>query len=316
VADYDEIIERQTGTDPLVPEPMVAEIIQEMPKGSLLLQRAAHIPMAAKTQRQPVLEVLPMAYWVGGDTGLEQTTQQEWGGVSLVAEELAALVPIPNSYLDDTAVPIWGQVKPRLAAACGKLIDLAGVFNVNRPTTWSPSLVQGAIAAGNIVAGGTGQDAGVDVAMLGEKLSEEGYGINGWAARPGYNWKLSQMRSAGSGVPIYQQNLQEGVQAGTLYGYGLSEVQNGAWQSGYDLIGGDWTKVIVGIRQDISYQIFDTGVISDDSGKVILNLMQQNSVVMRVIMRVGVAVANPVTELAEDAATRFPFYLLQTPSAS
>lgn len=321
--DYDDMIERQAGTDALVPEPMVAEIIQELPKQSVLLQRAASVPMAAKTQRQPVLDVLPMAYWVGGDTGLEQATRLEWKGVDLVAEELAALVPIPNSYLDDSAVPIWDQVKPRLAAACGKLIDSAGIFGVNRPSTWSNSIVQGATAAGNIVVGGTGRDAGVDVALMGEKLAEEGFGINGWASRPGFTWKLTGMRSGGnsadsggSGVPIYVQDLQEGVQRGALYGYGLSEVQNGSWPAGTDLIGGDWTKVILGLRQDISYRIFDSGVISDDSGKVVLNLIQQNSTVMRVVMRVAVAVANPVTELEADDSARFPFYLLKPPSGS
>jgi HK97 family phage major capsid protein len=312
-----------TGPDPLVPEPVSTQIIQELPQQSLLLQRAASVPMSAKTDRLPVLDVLPVAYWVGSDTGLEQTTQQEWKNVQLVAEELAAIVPIPNTYLDDTDVPIWDQVRPRLAAACGKLIDQAGIWGVGTPSTWSTPLYTAAVAAGNVIQGGSGRDAGVDVTQLGEQIAEDGYSIDGWAARPGYTWKLTGMRAGGnsptdggSGVPIWQPDMKAGVQAGLLYGYPLSEVKNGSWQTGTDLIGGDWTKAILGLRADMSYTMFTEGVISDDTGKVVLNLMQQNAVALRVVMRVGFATANPVTELNSNGSTRYPFGVLKTPVAA
>jgi hypothetical protein len=68
---------------------------------------------------------------------------------------------------------------------------------------------------------------------------------------------------------------------------------------------------VVGIRQDITFQIFTEGVISDSDGKIVLNLMQQDSAAIRAVMRLGWAVANPVTELNADNATRFPFGILE-----
>src|SRR4249919_191449 len=99
-----------TGSDPLVPEPLAASIIEEAPTKSAALQLMRSTPLSSKTQRMPVLDVLPMAYWVGGDTGLKQTTMQMWKNVVLVVEEIACIVPIPEAYLDDADVPLWDQV--------------------------------------------------------------------------------------------------------------------------------------------------------------------------------------------------------------
>jgi hypothetical protein len=78
----------------------------------------------------------------------------------------------------------------------------------------------------------------------------------------------------------------------------MNEINNGSWQSGLAgavMLAGDFTKALIGIRRDISFKMFTEGVISDDSGKVILNLMQQDSVAMRMTMRLAYATVNPVT---------------------
>jgi HK97 family phage major capsid protein len=312
VTAYDQLISRAgSGSDPLVPEPVSTDIIQMLPTQCAILQRAKSVPMSTKTNRLPVLDVLPVAYWVGGDTGLKSTTRQQWKNVVLVAEELATIVPIPEAYLADADVPIWDEVRPRLAEAIGRKLDEAALFGLNRPSTWSPSIYEGANTATNTVTSGTGPDLGVDVASLGETLALDGYSVNGFIARPGLGWKLISMRSA-QGIPIYNPDMQ-GTQGKTLYGYGLSEVDNGSWNaSEAELIAGDWSNALLGLRADISFKIFTEGVISDDSGAVILNLMQQDSVAMRVTMRVAFATANPVTELNADSATRYPFGVLKT----
>ncbi|WP_289008944.1 phage major capsid protein [uncultured Thermomonospora sp.] len=312
MADYDQIISRDPTDDPLVPTPVSAQIIQEMPTQSAILQRARQVPMSTKTQRMPALDVLPFAYFVGGgDTGMKKTTKQDWKNVNLVVEEIAAIVPIPESYLDDAQVPIWDEVRPRMVEAIGSVLDAACLFGVNKPSTWPSAIYQAAVAAGNTVAVGTGGDLAVDVANVGEKLAQDGYSINGFICRPGFRWRLNALRSK-DGAPIYQPDLQGGM-GSTLYGFGLSEVNNGAWDANEaELIMGDWSKCLIGLRQDITWKVFTEGVISDDDGKVILNLMQQDAVALRVVMRVAFATANPVTRLNADSATRYPFGVLQS----
>jgi HK97 family phage major capsid protein len=315
VATYNSIISRDASNDPLVPEPVSAEIIQELPSQSAILQLARKVPMSSKTQRQPVLDVMPIAYFVGGDTGLKQTSAQDWKNVDLIVEEMAAIVPIPESYLDDAQIPIWDQVRPRLTEAIGALLDGAALFGTNKPSTWPTPVYQSAVGAGNAVISGAGTDFGQDVSTVAELVTRDGFGVNGFVARPGLNWKLTGMRSE-QGIPIFQPNMN-GSPGGNLYGYPMAELSNGAWDmSEAELLMGDWSKAIVGTRQDISWKLFTEGVISDDDGRVILNLMQQDSVAMRVVMRAAFATANPATRLNTDATTRSPFGVVQATTAA
>ncbi len=195
---YNTLIQRTAGgSDALVPEPLSAQIIQEMPKHSAAMPLMRHMPLSSKTQRLPVLDVLPVAYFVatGIDTGLKQTAQQAWKNVSLVVEEIATIVPIPESYLADADVPVWDEVAPRMSEAAGALVDSAVFWGVNRPSTWGVDLWTAATGSGNVVkdgyldnGGGTTQpadDFGQSVAALGDYMSQTGYTVNGFASRPG-----------------------------------------------------------------------------------------------------------------------------------
>lgn len=302
---YDEIINR-TDAGALVPVEHAKQIIQEAPKDSVMLSRARRVPMSSKTKSQPVLSVLPQAYWVNGDTGLKQTTKQEWKNQIITAEELAAIVVIPDALFDDSEIPLWDEVRPYLREAIGQKIDSACIFGVDKPASWTtPAMIPGAITAGNVVEKGTGKDIGVDVASLGEKLATSGYNVNGFASRPGLQWSLRGIRDD-NGQPVYGNLVGDNGGPG-LYGFPLSEVDNGSWDADVaELVAADWSKFIIGIRQDITFKVFDSGVISDDDGKVIVNLMQQDSKALRVVFRVGYVGANPVNRLNMGDVTRFP----------
>jgi HK97 family phage major capsid protein len=322
-------IARNTGSDPLVPEPVSAQIRQLLPAASAvmgLVPEAQRVPMSALTSRQPVLSVLPMAYFVSGDTGLKQTARQQWKNKVLNAEEIAVIVPIPENYLDDAQTPIWSQVRPRLVEAAGALVDAACIFGTNKPTTWGPPIYQKAVAAGNTTFEGAilpgdsaAGDLAAQVSYMGELLAEDGYDMDGFVSRPGLGWRLTRLRAT-DGTPIYNQGLRSDGNMSTLYGMPLRSLKNGAWNSTEaHLIGGDWSQAIVGVRSDISFKVFTEGVISDDNGVVVLNLMQQDSVALRMTLRLAWEVANPANRLSEDTAgdppvestTRWPWAVLQ-----
>lgn len=305
---YSSIISRSAaGPDALVPEPLSAAIIQDAPRASAALSLMPRTLLSTKTQRLPVLDVLPIAYWVGGDTGMKQTSSMAWKNIVLVVEELACIVPIPENYLDDADVPLWGQVQPRLTEAIGNLIDSAVIWGLNKPSTWGESVYTGAGKSSQFMTEGTGVDIGQDVARLAANMATSGYDVNGFAAMPGMQWRLVGLRSA-QGVPIYEPDLQDG-NGGNLYGYPLSEVKNGSWDATKaTLLMGDFSKTVIGIRRDITFKTFTEGVISDDTGKVILNLMQQDAVALRLTMRLAYACANPVNIIFKgNQARRWPF---------
>jgi HK97 family phage major capsid protein len=310
MAGYNESIARG---DTVIPEPIANEIIKELPQASVLLNRARRVRLSSKTLKQPVLSALPDAYWVNGDNGLKQTTKAEWDNLVITAEELAALVVVPDAVIDDSSVPIWSEVRPLLVEAIGRKVDEAGLFGVDKPGSWPTAVIPGAVAAGNVVTEGSGDDLAADVAELGQLVAEDGFSINGFASAPGLNWRLVGLRNQ-QGSPIYTPSLSAGAPS-TLYGYPLNEVTNGAWDADEaTLLGADWSKFVIGVRQDITFNISDSAIISDGDGKVVVNAYQQDSKILRVVFRVGFQVANPLTRV-NPGAGRYPAGVL-TPAGS
>lgn len=298
----------RTDAQSLIPEEVSREIIKSLPKQSAALSLMRTRSMGTKTVRMPVLAQKPDAYWVGGDTGLKATDKMAWEDKYLVAEELAVVLPIPDAVVDDADYDLWGEIRSELVEAFGVKIDQAVLFGISKPVSWTDdSVVEGAVAAGNATArGSSGGDFVSDVNEAMALVEDDGFDVNGFAARRRIRSVLRDLRGTDN-HPIFSPNLHnEG--GPTIYGEPLAYVDNGAWDDdSAELIAGDWSKAIIGIRQDITYRIFTEGVISDDDGAVLLNLMQQDSAAMRAVMRVAYCVANPLNRLNPDEETRFPF---------
>lgn len=299
--EYENIFGREEFNEILLPDQVVNEIIQTAPEQSLVLSNARRVRMSTKKSKQAVLASLPDAYWVDGDTGMKQTTKMGWDKVSMTAEELAVIVPVPDSLRDDVEINLYQTITPLLVEAIGKKVDEACLFGIDKPTSWPDSLLEGAKKAEQIVEEGEGDDIGVEVAMLGEIMAKNGAGISRFASRPGLQWSLRQMRDK-NGDPIYTPIA--GAPAGGIYGLPLNEVMNGVWNDEEcTLMAINWNDVVIGMRQDITMSYFTEGVITDSDGKVVLNLMQQDTTALRVVFRVGFQVNQPLTRFGNN---RYP----------
>ena len=59
----------------LIREQLVNTIFEDVPKQSIVMQLARRLPnMTSKQTKIPVLDMLPISYWVNGDTGFKQTS--------------------------------------------------------------------------------------------------------------------------------------------------------------------------------------------------------------------------------------------------
>ena len=284
-----------------------------------------HTTMKRAQQRIPVMTQLPIAYWLTGasldqrDRGLKQTTSLLWDNVYLNAEEMAVIVPIAKSLLDDIDYDFWSQVKPKITEAFGVALDEAIFFGNSAPSTFPPAIVTSAAAAGNLIlAGANTPDYLADVNAGMGTVEADGYDVSGFWARKQVKAKLRGLRTTtGAFVMLGDDNSpQASINTGSLYGEtivfsnaGLAEFQTGA--TGYSMIGGDWSQSMLAIREDISMEMFDTGVISDNTNAIIFNLLQQDMVALRVIARFAWAVPNPVNRQQPTAASRYPFFALQ-----
>ncbi|MEG0370650.1 MAG: phage major capsid protein, partial [Hungatella sp.] len=165
--------------------------------------------MSSKTHKMPVLDMLPIAYFVDGDTGQKKTTKQAWDKKIITAEEIAVIVPIPESVLDDSDYDIWGEVRPRIIEAFGKVIDSAVLFDVNKPSSWRSGIVATAIAAGAVVTLTEG-DSLYDKIMaengIISKVEGSGYFVNGHMADISMRAKLRGLKDT-TGNPIFKSDM-------------------------------------------------------------------------------------------------------------
>lgn len=297
----------------LMPEDVTRDLLTRVPEASLALTRMRRTTMSRKQQRMPVLSALAQAYFVDGDTGLKQTTKLAWANKYLVAEELAAIIPIPQAVMDDSDYDLWAESRPQLAEAAGALIDGATLFGAGKPASWPTAIVPAAAAAGNSVTRGAvaGRDLAGDANAAMRLVAADGHPITGFVADALLEFDLQGLTDA-QNRPVFTSNLQEGAAGKGLYGRPFTYLNNGAWdQTQAELIAGDWSQAIIGVRQDITFSVHTEGVITNAAGAVVLNLMQQDSAALRMVMRVGFQVANTINRRGVADAARYPFAVVR-----
>ena len=300
----------------IIRQQVVQAIEQDAPKSSVFLSLARKLPnMTSNQTRIRVLDFLPTAYWVTGDTGFKQTSEQAWDNVFLNAEELAVIVPISEAVFDDAEFDIFGQVTPRVTEAIGARVDGAAIFGINRPAGWRADIITTARQAGNNVAPGSDLFAALyEPNGVWDKVESNGYSVNGAIAKPGFRAQLRGMRDE-VGRSMFLANVQQPGQY-TLDGTPVTFPENGAFETTVaSLVAGDWSKAVYAIRQDITVKILDQGVIQDPTSKAIVyNLAQQDMIALRVVFRMGWALPNPATRLDANR-TSCPFAYLEPASA-
>lgn len=303
------MITRQNA-EALFSEDLVTEIIEGVTKQSAALRMFRRLPnMSSAIMRMRVLDALPVAYWVneGTNNGRKNLTEAAWANKYIVPAEIAVIVPIKEDVLDDADIDIWGEIRPRLVEAIGKKIDQAIFVGVDKPASWRADLLSSIAQAGAYVpqASGTTLYSAINDAMV--KVEESGYNVTGVIGGVDVKGKFRMMLDT-AGQPIRGTEIDE---------LPKSYIDNGAWdKTKAQLVVGDFTQAVYSIRQDITYKVLDQAVIQDPStGDILYNLAQEDMVALRVVMRLGWEIPNPINALQDDESVRFPFAAVQAASA-
>jgi len=310
---------QRSNVEARIPEDVSSEVIQSLPEASAALSLFPRVTLSSKVRRLPVLSLLPVAYWVDGDIGLKQTTRMAWDKKVIEAEEIAAIVPIPENVLDDEDFDVWAEVRPRLVEAIGAAVDEAIFFGVNAPASFPPDLLSGAVAAANThelgsASAGAGGIA-EDINQLMALVEDEGFDVNGFVTHRGLKARLRGARDTTG------QKLLD-VSTDSIEGAPVRYAMSGLWpdDGSAEMFAGDFSQGILGIRRDITYKMLDQAVIQDGDGTIVYNLPQQDMVALRVTFRLGFQVANPITRANPNtpnlttgvptAGQRYPFAVL------
>lgn len=296
----------RTDADAVIETQVANEIFEGVVRESKALSMFKRLPnMTSDKTKIRVLDTLPVAYFVDETTnnGRKNLTKIAWDKKFINAAELAVIVPIKENVLNDASIDIWAEVKPRIIEAFGKKIDNAMFFGVDKPADWRAGLVPSVISAGAEVTE-TGKLYS-DINDVMTKVEESGYEVNGILGGVGLKGKFRMMTDT-TGQPLNTTEI------GSI---ARNFMDNGVWdKTKSTLIAGDFSQAVYAIRQDVTYKILDQAVIQDPSdGSILYNLAQDDMVALRVVMRLGWEIPNPVNA-ENETATRFPFASLKPAS--
>lgn len=269
----------------------INEIVKPEAAQSVVLSAFRQVRMSAGTARMPVLSALPTAGFVTDtdateSTGVKPTSKVSWTNKELIAEEIAVIVPVHENTLADSNFDVWGEVRPLVAQEFGRVLDAAVLFGTNKPSTWSdPALIPGAIAAGNDVVEGTGEDLADDFNEAFGEVEDDEFDVNIALTGRFLRRSLRGLRDD-LGQPIYLDALRSDGDTASIYGQDLLYVRNGGWDRDVaTALVGDRSKVVIGIREDVQVKLLDQATVGG------INLAERDMVALRFKFRVAFATA-------------------------
>jgi HK97 family phage major capsid protein len=290
-----------TGTDwyasGVIPPEFSTTIIQGVRQSSAALAVGTRVPMGTSVSEWPIPKTFPKAGWVNAPGGRKPFTDLDMTTESMKAEEIAAVIAIPNVMRDDSTINLWNYATPLLTEAIAIGLDDAVFFGEDAP----PSFPVGGVAAAAVAAGaGTDIPDTINNAMGAVELS--GLNPTGHVADISVRAALRGLRDQ-NGDLLLGFVEQDTYQVPSLYGLPIRYVQ--FTQPTPDYFVGDWRYLFIGVRQDIRYEIDPGAVIADDEGRVVISGFQDNTTPMKVWARFACAIVKPVTPRAPGGANPF-----------
>ena len=290
----------------IIPHEYSQQIIDEVEQRSAVLQLAQTMPMGTRITELPVTGKLPTAQWVHGagappaGTGRKPYTDLTLVPQTITAEEIAAVVAIPQQYLDDNTINLWNWARPKMAEAIAIKLDETVLFGgpvANVPATFPV----GGVAANlysTAVGGGAGPfptaiDAVDAVNNAMSYVEGQGLNVTGHSADIGAKGQFRGVRDANGSLLLGTEQVGNSARP-TLYGERIAYSQY-AQVTATDFFTGAWDYLVIGVRQDIRFRIDPSGVILGADMASSVSGFQDNVVPIKVWARFGCTIIKPIT---------------------
>lgn len=272
----------------LIGEEYGSQVIKAATQQSVAMQAFPTVNMGTKVSNMPVLATLPVAEFVSDtdNTGTKPTAQVTWANQTLVAEEIAVIVPVHENTIDDATEDILAQIAELGGQAIGTAFDGAVFFGTNKPASWtSLDLHAAAVAAGNTVAvvdGAASTDdlfgAHLQVAGL---IADSGFDPGTLIAKRALMYQLANLRGT-DGHPVLSN--------GGVTGFDTYWSRNGAWvPADATSLVVDPSTVRIGVRQDVTVKFLDQATVGG------INLAEKDMVALRFKARLAYVLGQVAT---------------------
>lgn len=285
------------------------EIITQATKSSVALATLPTVVLPNKSQRYPVLASLPNAKWLAAEGEKKPQTDVKWDKVVITAEEIAVIVPVDESVIEDANEDVVARVTSLIIQEFARAIDTA-VFFGDFGGTSLPSQPKGGIV-GNVRATITRDPA--EKAGIGADLNKVFAAIEDIDAEVTNIYAAKRIRGAlrdqrdGMGGLVYIPTLTN-ANVDTIYGVDTRYPLGFAQQNAVEAVAVDRTSVMVGIRKDVQVKLLDQAMLTGFG-----SLAENDAIGIRARMRVGYQFANPIW--LNNPKREYPFAALKNPAA-
>jgi hypothetical protein len=211
----------------------------------------------------------------------------------------------------DVGKAVFGPGIPSGATVASQSTGVSITLSAAATATGSVNLLLVPTTAPYVVAAdifASGHDSAADILQAAMLVDQCGYSPSAAWTAPGWQYRNMAARTqqlvanpvGSDAIPLLLGGLPISPFAGSRAG-GPSAGAGPVWNRLADAVVGDWSQLKIGVRKDVTIDMFDTGVVNDGSGVIQLNLMQTNSIAMRLTARYSWVVVAP--QVADDSFT-------------
>ncbi|QIG61793.1 major capsid protein [Mycobacterium phage Juliette] len=283
----------------LIEEAYADTLLAAAKQGSTVLSAFQNVPMGTKTTHLPVLATLPEAGWVSESAteaeGVKPQSKVTWADRTLVAEEIAVIIPVHENVIDDATVAVLTEVAELGGQAIGKKLDEAVLFGLDKPASWvSPALLPAAVAAGQAIETVDGQANESDLVgatnQAAELVALAGYAPDTLVSSLSLRYRVANLRDANGQLVFRDESFN---------GFTTHFNRNGAWVPGSaSALIVDSSRVKIGVRQDISVKFLDQATLGTGDNQI--NLAERDMVALRLKARYAYVLGNGATSMGAN----------------
>lgn len=258
-----------------IPLEISKEIIKNIKDSASILKVCKLEAMTSDKKTLPRLSDSGSASWVNEGESIK-TSVPKFEYPQLEAKKLAIIIPITREKINDSVVAVLNEVKQAIADSFAAAIDKATIFGTESP--FKTNLIT-AIGESKIKA-----TSNFDADLSNAMGLVEGNKYNCSNVLMGVNQKKILRALA-------NDNKYKGaITLNSVYDTPIEFVRDFDDKKAL-AITGDFSKAIIGTREDITYEILKEATIQN-SDKTTLNLAQQDMIAVKATMRLGFVVAD------------------------
>jgi len=292
-----------SGSDPddaqaglLIPPELMAEVLRIKEEQFGLARRDfRYLPFSGpgNSRTIPSLGTSVNVFWTG--EGVKKTsTQPKFNLITQTLKKLAAIVPMTEEILEDSAINLTSLIAELFAEATAKEEDIQFFAGTGSP--WTGILNNGDVGQVTQASGGVDDITADDLLDL---VDETPTGALNGAKYYMHRTVFSKIRKLKDSQGNYIYQRPSGDQPGTIwnYPYELSDAFPTAadveTDDAYVLFGNLKNAAVFGDKQQLRVKLLDQATVTDTDGTTVINLAEQDMVALRVVERVGYVLALP-----------------------